>query len=281
MGELGPVDKEVLRERKLASAELVAKKAGSGLVVSGDERIAVMINEEDHLRLQAMRPGMDLEAVWRQLDEVDSELEQHVDYAFTGQLGYLTACPTNVGTALRASFMMHLPGLALTGEIDGVIKGLHRIGLEVRGVSGEGTEAAGNMFQVSNRSTLGQSESEIVGEITRLGMEVASHECNARERLMEQNRTLVLDQVCRAYGILSHARVMSSREAVDLLSALSLGIELKLVENLASARIAEVMLLTQPGHIQKMVERELSPEERDEIRAGMIKKELTGVTMVT
>jgi len=279
MGKLSPLDREVLRERHLASFELTEKGRGSGLVVSGDERISVMVNEEDHLRLQAITPGMALHRIWEELDALDSDLEQFVEYAFSERLGYLTACPTNVGTGLRASVMLHLPGLGLMNEVEAVVKGLNRMGYEVRGLLGEGSEASGNMYQVSNRITLGESEADTVNGIAAIAEEVAGHEKNARARLLQSRRIHVLDHVGRAYGILWHARVLSSREAVHLLSAVRLGVDFGFVENLDAAAINEAMLLTQPGHLQKIVHRNLGPGERDELRAGTIKKYLKGVTI--
>lgn len=279
MGALRPVDKEVLKERHLISNELAEKETGSGLIVAEDERIAIMINEEDHLRLQAMSPGMNLRAVWKKIDTVDSELESYVNYAFSPRFGYLTACPSNVGTGLRVSVMMHLPGLRLMNEIEPVIRGLNRMGIEVRGLLGEGTEASGNMFQISNRTTLGETEEAIIDRLIQLAKEIVEHEQNARARLMEQKMVYVLDHVGRALAVLSHAHVLSSGEAVELLSGLRLGIELDIVENVTVARINEIMLLTQPGHLQKITKKVLNPEERDEVRARIVKQKLEGISV--
>jgi len=279
MNSLGPVDREVLTERRLISAELAAKTDGSGVAVSGDEGIAVMVNEEDHLRLQAIGPGLVLAEIWDRISNVDSELEEHIEYAFSDRLGYLTACPTNVGTGLRASVMMRLIGLAMGGEADAVVKGLNRLGFEVRGVGGEGTEAAGALYQISNGSTLGETEKEIIDKMTGIAKEVAGHETNARLRLVERSPVLVLDRIGRAFGTLTHARVIASREAADLLSAISLGLEFGLVEGIETGRIGELMLLTQPGHLQKMAGKPLSPQERDEMRAQLFEKEVRNVTL--
>lgn len=279
MSELTALDKEVLKERHLISNELAEKGAGSGLAVSEDEGIAVMINEEDHLRLQAITPGMHLREVWNKLDGLDSELERHVAFAFDGRLGYLTACPSNVGTGLRASVMLHLSGLKLMDEIQAVINGLEKIGLAVRGLLGEGTEASGNMFQISNQSTLGESEEEIVSQLVRVTEAVVNHEKHARARLFQQRRTFVIDQVGRAIGIARHARILSSREAIDLLSALRLGLDFGFISNLKTRQINEIMLLTQPGHLQKMTNRILGPEERDQMRAGLLRDKLRQVAL--
>jgi len=279
MGSLERVDKEVLKERHLISNELAEQGRGSGLILAAQEKIAVMINEEDHLRLQAIRPGLNLRTVWEKINAVDSELEERVPLAFSPSLGYLTACPTNVGTGLRASVMVHLSGLRLTEEIDAVVKGLDKLGLVVRGLLGEGTEAYGNMFQISNQGTLGQTEPEIIDWLTKVAEEVTLHEQNARSRLAESRRSYLLDYVGRAFGNLMYARLLSSKEAVDLLSGLRLGVELEMVKGLTIGKINEIMLLTQPGHLQKISERTLDPAERDEVRARVVRQKLGKVSL--
>jgi len=281
MGKLERMSKEILKERHLISSELAERGAGSALVVAADEQVAVMVNEEDHLRLQAMSPGMNLEAVWRKVDQIDSEIEKHVKYAFSSRLGHLTACPSNVGTGLRASVMVHLSGLRWMYEIELVIKGLENIGLAVRGLLGEGTEACGNMFQISNQATLGESEETTIKRLAQVVGEVVQHESNARERLLESKRMLVLDQIGRAFGILRHACVLPSKEAVDLLSDLKLGVEFGMVRDATAARLNEIMLLTQPGHLQKMAGKILGTAERDEVRARIVRRELKGVGIRT
>lgn len=281
MNVLSPVDREVLKERHLISNELAGKGPGSGVVFTGDEQIAVMINEEDHIRLQAIRPGMDLQAAWETVNAVDSELESHLDYAFSPRLGYLTACPSNVGTGLRASVMMHLSALKLLGEVDSVIKGLDKIGLAVRGLLGEGTEAYGNMFQISNQTTLGETENAMIGRLVQVVNELIRHEQNARARLMDGKKTYVFDQIGRAFGVLVHACVLSSEEALDLLSALRLGVEFNIIRNLPLVRINEIMILTQPGHLQRISGNVLSPQERDEARARIVKEKLADVELMS
>ena len=281
--ELAPVEREVLRERRLISPELVErgnKGAGSGLVVAKQQRIAVMINEEDHLRLQVMRPGLDLTAAWRLLNRIDSELEQRIPYAFSSELGYLTACPSNVGTGMRVSVMLHLPGLKLLDEMEPVAKGLNRMGMAVRGTFGEGSDAFGNLYQVSNQTTLGISESDTVACIQDMAETLVELEENARARLMEQRKIQVLDYVNRAFGILQYAQIMSSGEALDLLSGLRLGLESDILTGVAANRLNELMLATQPGHLQKMAKHELSIEERAVQRARLIRRKLKGLSLV-
>jgi len=279
MGTLDPVDKEVLKERHLISNELAERGKGSALAVTSDEGIAVMVNEEDHLRLQAISPGLNIADVWEKVNIVDSELDRKLDFAFSDRLGYLAACPSNVGTGLRVSVMMHLSGLRLMNEIEPVIKGMNRIGVAVRGLLGEGTEAYGNMFQVSNQSTLGETEQGIIDALMKIVSEVATHEQNARARLMEGKKIHILDQIGRACGILMRAMVMSSREAIDLLSILRLGIDIGIVKNLTVSRINETILLTQPGHLQKFVGKVLSPQERDEARARIVRQKLGDISI--
>ncbi len=279
VNELSTVEREVLRERRLISPDLVEKGDGSGVVVSQKQRIAIMINEEDHLRLQVMRPGLDLASAWRVLDRLDSELEKKIVYAFSPELGYLTACPSNVGTGLRASVMLHLPGLKLLGETDQVIKGLNRMGLAVRGAFGEGSDAFGNMYQISNQTTLGVNEKETVANIQDVAETLVALEENARTRLMEQRELHVLDFVNRALGILQYAQIISSGEALDLLSGLRLGLEFGILSGVGLGRLNELMLVTQPGHLQKTAKHVLSVDERDAMRARLIRKRLKGIEL--
>ncbi|MGQ9662106.1 MAG: protein arginine kinase [Kiritimatiellia bacterium] len=279
MDGLDPVDKNVLLERHLISREMLEKGVGSGVVVSSDERIAVMINEEDHLRLQAINPGMNLLSSWQQVDAVDTELEQFLEYAYDPTLGYLTACPSNLGTGLRASVMLHLAGLRLMEEMDAVIRGLNKLGVAVRGLHGEGSDAHGNVFQISNQSTLGVSEEQIVSRLGEIAQEVAQHERNARARLLESRRIFLLDQLSRTLGIVRYARILSSEETLGLLSGLRLGLALHLVRGITPSEINEIMLLTQPGHLQKIMGRTLAPEQRDIMRAFLVKNRIEGVTL--
>jgi protein arginine kinase len=279
MAKLAVQEKDVLRERHLISNELAAQDVGSGLVLADDEGIAIMVNEEDHLRLQAVSAGMHLHESWVKLDAMDSELEAFFDYAFSEKVGYLSACPTNVGTGLRASVMLHLSGLKLMGELEATMNGLSRMGFAVRGLLGEGTEAHGNMFQISNQSTMGQTEREIIDQLTTVVEEVVHHECNARKRAMQRKESSVFDLVCRSLGILMNARILTSGEAIERLSAIRMGVELGIVKNLSIGSINEIMLLTQPGHLQRQAGKELSPSERDEMRARIVTDKLTSAVV--
>lgn len=272
MAELSQVDREFLRERHLISNDLARKARGSGVVVRHDERLVVMVNEEDHLRLQSMSPGFHLQDLWTDINALDNELEAQLPFAYSPSLGYLTACPTNVGTGLRASVMVHVPGLRLMNEIDPIVKGLTKIGLAVRGLHGEGTEASGNMFQISNQVTLGESESVIIDRLGQIVSEVAEHEANARARLLESREAYVQDYVGRAYGVLCHAHVLGSHEVLDMLSALRFGCEVGMIKGLDVSEVNGLMLFTLPGHLQKSEGRVIPPDERDQVRARLVRE---------
>ncbi|QHI68261.1 protein arginine kinase [Tichowtungia aerotolerans] len=276
MDELKTLERELLFERHLISAELAERKSGSGLFVSEDECRAVMVNEEDHIRLQSLQPGLNLQKALDGAEALDDDLEKTLTYAFSSKLGYLTACPSNVGTGMRASVMLHLPGLCLTEEIKPVINAVSKIGLAVRGMWGEGSEAAGHMFQISNQITLGKTEVEIISHLDQIVLEVIEHEKNARLRLMESQQIRVHDHIGRAYGILAHAAMMNSNEALDLLSGLRLGIDLGLMPEIARRDIDQLLIRIQPAHLQKAAGSMLSPEERDIKRAQLIRLFLDG-----
>lgn len=274
MDNISAIDKQVLVERHLISREHAAKNVGSGVVVNGRETVSVMINEEDHLRMQAIKSGLQLAAVFEVIDRVDSELEEHLNYAFSPRLGYLTACPTNVGTGMRASAMLHLPGMVLSDQINQVVQAVNKLGLAVRGLYGEGTEALGNIFQVSNQTTLGERESEIIERLNKVVTQIVGHEQNARLSLLEKKPRLVYDQICRAYGVLTNAHTISSKEALNLLSLLRMGVDLGMFPAAARSRVDQLFINSQPAHIQKAAERKLTAEERDAWRADLIRAQL-------
>jgi protein arginine kinase len=274
MAELEEFERMILFERHLISGEMAQRGRGSGLVATRDETISVMVNEEDHLRLQSMTPGLTLQQIWRRMNALDDEIEARVRYAFSPRLGYLTACPTNVGTGLRASVMLHLPGLALMNELNPVAKGLTKIGLAVRGLWGEGTEAVGNMFQVSNQITLGDREENIVHNIEQIVLELVAHEKNARARLLEKRELVLRDHVGRALGILGHAHLLDSKEALNLLSGLRLGIDLGILRGVSRQVVDQLLLLTQPAHLQQREGKLLKPKDRDRVRAELVRTQL-------
>ena len=278
MDNLSLLDKNILVERHLISREHAAKNAGSGLVLNRDETLCVMINEEDHLRMQALRPGLQLKQAWQAIDEVDSQLEKMLPYAFSEDLGYLTACPTNLGTGIRVSAMLHLPGLVLSEQINQIIQAVNKLGLAVRGLYGEGTEALGNVFQVSNQMTLGEAESDIVERLNKVLSQIIEHEENARGTLLEKKPKTVFNHIGRAYGILANAHSISSKETMNLLSLMRLGVDLGLFPDLERWLVDELFVITQPAHLQKRYSEKLSAEERDLLRADMLRERLRSVS---
>src|SRR6186713_267298 len=278
MDNLTQLDRQILVERHLISREHAARSAGSGLVLNREETFCVMINEEDHLRMQALRPGLQLQQAWAAIDKLDSELETRLDYAFSPELGYLTACPTNLGTGIRVSAMLHLPGLVLAEQINPIIQSVNKLGLAVRGLYGEGTEALGNVFQVSNQMTLGESETTIVERLEKVLAQIIEHEENARASLLEKKPKVVYNHIGRAYGILANAHSISSKETMNLLSLKRLGVDLGLFPGVDRALVDELFIMTQPAHLQKQHTEKLSAEERDLLRADMVRERLRAVS---
>ncbi|HHY86980.1 MAG TPA: protein arginine kinase [Verrucomicrobia bacterium] len=278
MDSLSSLDKQILVERHLISREHAAKTSGSGLILNREETICVMVNEEDHLRMQALRPGLQLRQAWTAIDSLDSQLEKKLDYAFSPELGYLTACPTNIGTGIRVSAMLHLPGLVLAEQINPIIQSVNKLGLAVRGLYGEGTEALGNVFQVSNQMTLGESESAIVERLEKVLAQIIEHEENARATLLEKKPKMVYNHIGRAYGILANAHSISSKETMNLLSLMRLGVDLELFPGIDRSLVDELFILTQPAHLQKQHAEKLSAEERDLLRADMVRGRLKNVS---
>src|SRR5436190_13029007 len=255
--DLSALEKQVLVERHLISREHAAKGVGSAVVMNRKQTLSIMINEEDHLRMQAIRAGLQLKKVFQMIDKVDSALEDKLDFAFHTQLGYLTACPTNVGTGMRASAMVHLPALVLSEQINQVIQAVNKIGLAVRGVYGEGTEALGNLFQVSNQITLGEEESESISRLNKVIEQIIHHEQNARQSLLQKKPVTLFDNIGRAYGILRYAHSMASKEALNLLSYLKLGVDLGFFASEQRGVIDELFIETQPAHLQKSTAQKL------------------------
>ena len=278
MDNLTALDKQILVERHFISREHAAKNAGSGLVLSKDEGLCVMINEEDHLRMQSLKPGLQLKEAWRAIDEFDSALEKKVEYAFSPDLGYLTACPTNLGTGIRVSAMLHLPALVLSEQINQIVQAVNKLGLAVRGLYGEGTEALGNIFQVSNQMTLGEIENDIVERLNKVLAQLIEHEENARASLMEKKPKMVFNHVGRAYGVLANAHSISSKETMNLLSLMRLGVDLGLFGDAKLALVDELFIITQPAHLQRQFSEKLSAEERDLLRADMLRDRLRNVS---
>lgn len=270
---------ESLHERSIVSQDLLDRGNGGALILDDAAGIGIMLNEEDHLRIQVIGRGMDLLSVWEAADRLDTRLEEHLEFAFSPRLGYLTACPSNVGTGLRASVMVHLLGLRLTDELDAVLRALSALRLAVRGLYGEGTEAAGHLFQVSNQGTLGQTERQVIETLMRQVRELIRQEHRARLRLLRDSPVLLHDCVARALALLRQARMMSSDEAVDYLSALRLGVQMRLLRNISVARLDAMMLDIQPIHLQeKLSITTTGSNERDMHRADWLRRKLAEVT---
>src|SRR5258705_748761 len=278
MDSLSTLDKQILVERHLISREHAAKSAGSGLVLNREETLCVMINEEDHLRMQALRPGLQIRQAWNAIDQADSQLEKKLEFAFSPDWGYLTACPTNIGTGIRVSAMLHLPGLVLAEQINPIIQSVNKLGLAVRGLYGEGTEALGNVFQVSNQMTLGETETAIVERLDKVLSQIIEHEENARGTLLEKKPKMVYNHIGRAYGILANAHSISSKETMNLLSLIRLGLDMGLFPGVDRSLVDELFILTQPAHLQKQHSEKLSAEERDLLRADMVRERLRQVS---
>ena len=270
---------EMLREAHLISKDLLERAAGGGIAYLEKNPVCIMVNEEDHLRIQGFSNGLDMLTAWQRADQLDTRLERRLDYAWSPQFGYLTACPSNVGTGLRASAMVHLLGLRLLGEIEAVVRGLERMRLLVRGIGGEGSEAAGQIYQISNMDTLGVSEESTVQRVARISAEVVRQEHNARVRLIQESPLVLMDCLARSLSVLQNARLLSTVEALEFLSAIRLGVALGFFTRLKVLDVDKLILLMQPGHMQKGMGTSLMSEERDEFRAAFLNRKLAHVRL--
>jgi protein arginine kinase len=274
MRDLSEVERHVLVERHLVSREHMAGEAGRAVAVSDDERLSVMINEEDHLRIQVLRSGFRLAEAWKEIEALEGGISKRFEFAFSPKWGYLTACPTNIGTGIRVSVMLHLPALVLTKEIEKLFRAVTKINLAVRGLYGEGTQAYGDLYQISNQTSLGRPEEKLIENIESVVPGVIAYERRAREHILQANRSETEDKLWRAVGVLKNARLLSSEEAMHLLSAIRLGTSLGVLPPLAASKINEMFLMSQPAHLQKMVGHDLSPAERDLARAAFVRDKL-------
>jgi protein arginine kinase len=271
--ETTDLDKQILFERHLISRELMSSRNGSGAAIGKDQSCVIMINEEDHLRIQVLRNGYNFKRAWAAIDAIDNALEERLTYAFSSKLGYLTACPTNLGTGMRASTMMHLPALTLANQMEKVIRAVSQLGIAVRGLFGEGSDASGSIFQISNQTTLGESEEAIIKRLSSVLNTVIEQEMNAREKLMESEGSKVLDKVGRAFGALRGSYVMTSTEAMNLLSLIRLGVDLDVFPIEHRALVDRLLIECQPGHIQYAAKNKVDAAERDVLRAKHLRAE--------
>ncbi len=268
------IERAYLVERHLISRELAEAQGPRSVAVARDESLSMMINEEDHLRIQVLQSGFRLWEAWQRISEVDDKLAELVDYAFSPQYGYLTACPTNVGTGIRVSVMMHLPALEWTKQLRKVFKAVNKMNLAVRGLYGEGTQASGDFYQVSNQITLGKSEQEIVGTVESVVRQIIHYERKVRQALITDSRGNLEDRVWRAYGMLKNARIISSDETMDLLSSVRMGVNMGLISDVSINTVNELFVQTQPAHLQKREGREIDTADRDAARAQLIRLRL-------
>lgn len=272
--ELQPLQKRVLVEKHLISPHLAEESPFGACLLTENEEVSIMINEEDHIRIQCLFPGLQLSEALYAANEIDDWLESNIQYAFAEKHGYLTSCPTNVGTGLRASVMMHIPGLILTQQINRIIPAINQLGLVVRGIYGEGSEALGNLFQISNQITLGKSENDIVEDLKSVVNQLISQERSAREALRKTSNIQLEDRVFRSYGILANSRIIETKEAARCLSDVRLGIDMGYIKNISKNILNELMILTQPGFLQLYAGGPLRANERDIRRATLIRERL-------
>ncbi len=274
LASIPSLDRLVLVEKHLMSPQHAEKGFGKGLVTRRDERVSIMVNEEDHLRIQCLYSGLELDEAWVAASGTDDLLDERLDFAYDDTAGFLTACPTNVGTGLRASVMVHLPALAIGDQVARVLAAVNKLGLVVRGTYGEGTEGKGNVFQVSNQITLGQTEKEIIENLLLVVKQVVAEEKRYRDSLQKSRRVELEDRIFRAWGTLTNARKMSSSEAVKFWSDVRLGVELGFMPGIDVKSINEILVISQPHFVQKTIGEAVGSDERDMARADLIRKHL-------
>ena len=271
------MDRQLLVERHLISKPHAQAEGARGVAIGEDETVSIMVNEEDHLRIQVLRSGLQLEEAWEQIGRVDDALEGKLDFAFHPRFGYLTACPTNVGTGIRVSVMLHLPALKLTGDIEKVFRAAKDMRLAVRGLYGEGTEATGDFYQISNQTTLGKLEEDVIQDFKHVVIpKIIDYEHHARRTLLNDRTTALDDKVFRALGLLRSARLMASEEVLYMLSHLRMGVNLGRVKDIEIRTLNELLLMTQPAHLQKMMSKKLDGDPRRAARADFIRARLGG-----
>jgi protein arginine kinase len=274
LADMDSLDKQFLVERHLMSLEHAQKSDTKAVAIDDEEIVSIMINEEDHLRIQVMQSGFNLFEAWNIINRIDDCLSELLPFAFSSEMGYLTACPTNVGTGMRGSVMLHLPALVMTRQIDRVLAAIAKLSFTTRGLYGEGTQASGNFFQISNQVSLGHSEDEIISNINGLIRQIITQENQARELMVSRNREVLEDRVQRSFGILKSAHIISSQETVELLSMMRLGCDLGMIKDIDRRSINELFIITQPAHLQKIENKKLSSQERDVKRAEIIRSKL-------
>lgn len=276
MSDLSELERKVLVEKHLISPHMDNQSSNGAVILNDSESVSIMVNEEDHLRIQVLSSGFQVREAWELAGQLDDVFEAHLDYGYDEKKGYLTSCPTNVGTGIRASVMMHLPALVLTQQINRILSAVTQVGLAVRGLYGEGSEALGNVFQISNQITLGQTEEEIINNLHSVARQIIEHERTERRKLMEGNKTRLIDRVSRSLGILSYAAIIDSKEAAQRISDVRLGVDSGIIKNVSATVLNELLVMTQPGFLQQHAKSKLSADERDIRRAQIIRERMRG-----
>ena len=261
--DLSELERQILVEKHLISRELSDVEEASGIILTKDRNCCIMINEEDHLRIQVLQPGLEFNKVWKRVDKLDSSIETEIPYAYDGELGFLTACPTNLGTGMRASAMMHLPGLVMSKNMDKVVNAVNQLGFAVRGLFGEGSDASGSIFQISNQQTLGESEDSILQRLDKTLGNLVKQEVFARRKLLEDDGRRLLDKMSRAVGTLKNCHLMQSSEAMDLLSLIRLASDFKMLPDSYRTLADRMFIEIQPGHVQLSAGKPVEPSDRD------------------
>ena len=274
LADLDSIDKQFLIERHLMSHEHAQKTDHKAVIIDSEEILSIMVNEEDHLRMQVMQSGFNLFEAWNIINTIDDSLAKELPFAFLADWGYLTACPTNTGTGMRSSVMLHLPALVMARQIDRVLAAIAKLSFTTRGLYGEGTQATGNFFQISNQVSLGHSEEEIIGNLNGLIRQIIEQENQAREAILSRNRAMLEDRISRSFGILKCAHIITSQETTELLSLVRLGSDLGMVKDIDRRTVNELFITTQPAHLQKIEKKKLSSQERDVERAEIIRDTL-------
>jgi protein arginine kinase len=274
LNDISELERTLLVERHLISREHCDGTGPRGVAFDLGGRVSIMVNEEDHLRIQVMAAGLALREQLCRINSIDDILTERLSFSFDRDFGYLTTCPTNVGTGLRVSVMLHLPALALSKHVEKVFNAVAKVNLAVRGFFGEGSQAQGDFYQISNQITLGISQDEALLELNRVLPKIIEYERDVRNVLLQDERRILEDKVFRAIAILRSARTISSEEVMTHLSFVRMGVFMKLIDDVSIDRVNKLFLVVQPGHVQKLAEKELGPEERDVARATLIRKEL-------
>lgn len=274
VNDLEELERQFLVERQLISREHSESSGARSVAIDKQEVFSLMINEEDHLRIQVMKSGLDLEKAWERVETIDNALEENIRFAFDSQLGYLTACPTNVGTGMRVSVMLHLPALVMTRQIEKVFRSLEKVNLAVRGLYGEGSQAMGEFYQISNQITLGKSETDLINDVSEIVPVIIGYERKAREYLLNESQDDLHDKVSRAIGTLQNAHQISSEETMQLLSKVRLGVNLDLIHDVQLSTVNKLFLRTQPAHLQVLAGKKLSTTDRNVERSNYLRRHL-------